>query len=317
MIPVKLLVDAADARIRPHVRETPLEPSPVLSGLSGATVYLKLENLQRTGSFKVRGAFNRLLSLTPQERARGVVAASSGNHGAAVALGMSTIGIAGVIFVPESASRAKVDKIRQLGGEIRTAGGESGATEILARAYAAERDMIYISPYNDEAVIAGQGTIGLEIARQLPAVDAIVASVGGGGLISGAAGYLKAVRPSVFALGVSARNSMAMQASIRAGHVVETPHLPTLSDGTAGGIEPGAITFDLCRTLVDEFIDAGEDEIRSALRLFIESHAMLCEGAAALAIAGLLAAKERLRAKTVVVLVCGANITADKLKEAL
>ena len=113
MIPVKLLVDAADARIRSHVRETPLEPSPVLSGLSGATVYLKLENLQRTGSFKVRGAFNRLLSLTPQERARGVVAASSGNHGAAVALGMSTIGIAGVIFVPESASRAKVDKIRQ------------------------------------------------------------------------------------------------------------------------------------------------------------------------------------------------------------
>ena len=317
MMPVKHLVDAAEARIRSHVRETPLEHSPVLSELSGAAVYLKLENLQRTGSFKVRGGFNRLLLLTEQERARGVVAASSGNHGAAVALGMSTIGISGVIFVPESASRAKVDKIQRLGGEVRTAGDDSGATEIFARAYAAERGMIYVSPYNDEAVIAGQGTIGVEIVRQLPAVEAIVASVGGGGLISGVTGYLKAVKPSVFALGVSARNSMAMQASVRAGRSVETEHLQTLSDGTAGGVEPGAITFDLCRSLVDEFVDIGEADIRAALRMFVEAHAMLCEGAAALAIAGLFAAKDRLRGKTVAVIVCGANITADKLKEAL
>ncbi|HEY5095812.1 MAG TPA: threonine/serine dehydratase [Candidatus Eremiobacteraceae bacterium] len=317
MIPVKPLVEAAEIRIRMHVRETPLEHSAVLSGLTGATVYLKLENLQRTGSFKVRGAFNRLLSLTEQERTSGIVAASSGNHGAAVALGMNALGLSGIIFVPESASRAKVEKIRQLGADVRAAGDDSGATELFARAYAADRRMTYISPYNDEAVIAGQGTIGAEILRQLPSVDAVVASIGGGGLISGVAGYLKSVKPDVFALGVSARNSMAMQESIRAGLVIETEHLPTLSDGTAGGIEPGAITFELCRSLVDEFIDVGEDGIRSALRLFIESHAMLCEGAAALAIAGLLAAKERLRGKTVAVLICGANIAADKLKEAL
>ena len=317
MMPIKSLADAAEARIRAHVRETPIERSAVLSDLSGAAVYLKLENLQRTGSFKVRGAFNRLLSLTEQERARGIVAASSGNHGAAIALGMSTFGIAGVIFVPESASRAKVDKIRRLGGEVRTAGDDSGATEIFARSYAAERGMIYVSPYNDEAVIAGQGTIGAEIARQLPSVEAVVASVGGGGLICGVAGYLKEVGRGVLAIGVSARNSMAMQASIRAGRIVETEHRATLSDGTAGSVEPGAITFDLCRSLVDEFIDVGEDDIRSALRLFIESHAMLCEGAAALAVAGMLASKDRLRGKTVVVLICGANITADKLKEAL
>jgi threonine dehydratase len=317
MISFRPLVEAAEARIRAHVRETRLEHSPALSALTEASVYLKLENLQRTGSFKVRGAFNRILSLTAQERIRGIVAASSGNHGAAVALAMSQCSVGGIIFVPESASRAKVENIRRLGGEVRAAGTESGATESFARAYAADHDMTYVSPYNDEAVIVGQGTIGAEIARQLPSVEAVVASVGGGGLISGVAGYLKSIKPGIDAIGVSARNSMAMSASVRAGHIVETEHLPTLSDGTAGGVEPGAITFGLCRALVDSFVDIGEDDIRSALRLFIESHAMLCEGAAALAIAGLLASKERLRGRSVVVVICGANITADKLKEAL
>ena len=317
MISVKPLVEAAEARIKAYVRETPLERSDVLSDLCGAEVHLKLENLQRTGSFKVRGAFNRLLSLSDEERARGIVAASSGNHGAAVALGMSTCGATGVIFVPEAASRAKVDKIRRLGGEVRTAGADSGATEIFARAYAAEHGMTYLSPYNDELVIGGQGTIGAEIFRHLPSVEAVVASIGGGGLISGVAGYLKAVKPSVFAVGASARNSMTMSASMRAGHIVETEHLPTLSDGTAGGVEPGAVTFDLCRSLVDEFVDIDEGDIRLALRMFIDSHAQLCEGAAALAIAGLLASKERLRGKNVAVVICGANIAADTLKEAL
>jgi len=317
MTSLKSLVDAAETRIRTHVRETPLEYSAVLSGLTGAAVHLKLENLQRTGSFKVRGAFNRLLTLGEGERDRGIVAASSGNHGAAVALAMGVTGIAGIIFVPSSASRAKVDKIRNLGADVQFAGEESGATELFARSYAAEHHMTYVSPYNDEAVIAGQGTIGAELARQLPAIDAVVASVGGGGLIAGIAGYLKAARSDMVAVGVSARNSNAMAASVRAGRVVETTHLETLSDGTAGGIESGAVTFDLCRSLVDDFVDVDEPAIRSALRLFIESHAMLCEGAAALAISGLLTAREKLRGKTVAVIVCGANIAADTLKAAL
>jgi threonine dehydratase len=317
MISFRPLVEAAEARIRAHVRQTQLEHSAVLSALTDASVYLKLENLQRTGSFKVRGAFNRILSLTEQERARGIVAASSGNHGAAVALAMSQCAVGGVIFVPENASRAKVENIRRLGGDVHAAGEESGASEIFARGYAGDHGMTYISPYNDEAVIAGQGTIGAEIARELPSVEAVVVSVGGGGLISGVAGYLKAMKPGLEAIGVSAKNSMAMSESVRAGHVVETEHLPTLSDGTAGSIEQGTITFGLCRALVDSFVDIGEDDIRSALRLFIESHAMLCEGSAALAIAGLLASKKRLRGKTVVVVICGANITADKLKSAL
>jgi threonine dehydratase len=317
MISFRPLVEAAEARIRPHVRETRLEHSAALSALTDASVYLKLENLQRTGSFKVRGAFNRILSLTAHERARGIVAASSGNHGAAVALAMRESGVGGLIFVPEAASKAKVDNIRRLGGDVRAAGAESGATETFARAYAADHDMTYISPYNDEVVIAGQGTIGAEIARQLPSVEAVVASIGGGGLISGVAGYLKAVKSGIDVIGVSARNSMAMSESVRAGRVVEMEHLPTLSDGTAGGIEPGTITFGLCRALVDSYSDIGEDDIRSALRLFIESHAMLCEGSAALAIAGMLASKDRLRGRTVAVVICGANITADKLKSAL
>jgi threonine dehydratase len=317
MISFRPLVEAAEARIRAHVRETRLEHSAALSALTDATVYLKLENLQRTGSFKVRGAFNRILSLTDQERKRGIVAASSGNHGAAVALAMRESGVGGIIFVPEAASQAKIDKIRLLGGDVRASGKESGDTEAFARAYAADHDMTYISPYNDEAVIVGQGTIGAEVVRQLPSVEAIVASVGGGGLISGVAGYLKAVKPEVEAFGISAQNSMAMSESVRAGHVIETEHLPTLSDGTAGGIEAGTITFDLCRALVDGFVNVSEDEIRAALRLFIESHAMLCEGSAALAIAGALASKEWLRGRTVVVVICGANITADKLKAAL
>jgi threonine dehydratase len=317
MIAVKPSVDAAEARIRPHVLETPLDHSPALSELTKASVYVKLENLQRTGSFKVRGAFNRLLSLTAEQKARGIVTASSGNHGTAVALAMAELGVGGIIYVPVSAAPRKIANIRNLGGDLRTYGAEGGATEVFARAYAADHGMTYVSPYNDAEVIAGQGTIGAEIGRQLPSVDMLVASIGGGGLISGVVGYLKATRPNLFALGVSARNSMAMQASVRAGRIIETTHLPTLSDGTAGGIEPGAITFDLCRTLVDHFVDVSEDEIRSAMRLFIDSHHMLCEGAAAVAIAGLLAAKEHAQGKRVAVVICGANISAELLKEAL
>jgi threonine dehydratase len=311
------LVDAAQSRIDSHVRTTPLELSPILSERSGATVYLKLENLQVTGSFKARGAFNRVLALTPHERQAGVVAASSGNHGAATALAAHSLGIRSIIFVPEGAAAIKLENIRRLGGDVRVFGVDGGDTEVHARAYASAHAMTYISPYNDELVIAGQGTIGAEILAQLPAVDVVIASVGGGGLISGVAGYLKAVRPGVRSIGVSPRNSMAMAASIQAGHIVETQHLPTLSDGTAGGLEPGAMTFELCREYVDQWLEVSEDEIRAALRLFVEAHHMLCEGAAAVALAGLLRAKESVRGKSVVVVICGANISAGRLKEAL
>jgi threonine dehydratase len=317
VIDFKDLVSVADQHIRPYLPKTSLEFSPVLSELTDAEVYVKLENLQVTGSFKVRGAFNALLSLTKDERERGIVAASSGNHGAGVAFAGQQLGARNIVFVPEGTSPLKVQNMRRLGSDVRTFGLDGGVSEVHARSYAKEHGMMYVSPYNDPVVIAGQGTIGLELSEQLKNVQVLVAAVGGGGLISGVAGYLKALNPTVRVLGVSPKHSMAMVASVRAGHIVETEHLPTLSDGTAGGIEPGAITFDLCRTLVDQFYTVSEDEIRSALRLFIESHHMLCEGAAAAAIAGLLQAREAVRGATVAVVICGANISADHLKSAL
>src|ERR1700736_3295444 len=195
MIDIQGTVSEAEKRIRTHVRESPLELSPVLSELTRASLYLKLENLQVTGSFKVRGAFNALLTATNDQRGRGVVAASSGNHGAGVAYAAQSLGVRNVVFVPEGTSRLKIQNIERLGGEVRTFGTDGGITEVHARAYGAEHNMMYVSPYNDPIVIAGQGTIGAEIARQLPALDVVVASIGGGGLIAGTAGYLKAVRP--------------------------------------------------------------------------------------------------------------------------
>lgn len=314
---LRALAEAAESRIRGHVRETPLERSPALSELADADVYVKLENLQHTGSFKARGAVNKIRALSDAQRYAGIVAASTGNHGAAVAFGLGQLGMSGIVFVPENAAPAKVDNIRRLGAEVRFFGAEGGATETHARAFAEKQGMTYVSPYNDWDVIAGQATIGIEIARQAPGVEAVVASLGGGGLIGGIAGYLKAVDPGVTIVAASPRNSKAMMESVRAGRVVETVHLPTLSDGTAGGVEEETVTFELCRRLVDEFVDVDEDAIKSAMRLFIESHHMLLEGAAGVAIAGLLAAKSRLAGRTVVVVICGANIGADRLKEAL
>jgi len=307
---------AAESRIRSFVRETPLEHSPVLSERTGARVFVKLENLQHTGSFKVRGAFNKLLTLDALTRARGVVAASTGNHGAAVAYAMGVLGVAGLIFVPETASPSKLASIKRLGGDVRVLGAESAATEIGARKYAEEHAMTYVSPYNDADVVNGQATIGVEILRQEPQIDAMYASLGGGGLIGGTGGYAKAVKPDVTVAAVSPRNSEAMMASIAAGRIVETQHLPTLSDATAGGVEPGAITFDLCRDVVDRFLDVDEDAIRAALRLFIDAHHQLIEGAAAVAIAGLLA-DPAAAGRSVAVVICGGNIGADRLKAAL
>ena len=307
----------AERRIRPHVRVTPLEYSLHLSRLTAAEVYLKLENLQHTGSFKVRGAINKLLSLTPQQRARGVVTASSGNHGAAVAFGLHTLQIPGLVFVPEDASTTKVAAIRRYGVDVRTHGADCLITETYARAYAARNDLVYISPYNDPLVISGQGTIAAELDRQLPSIDAVFAAVGGGGLISGVAGYLKGRHGAVSVVGCSPERTPIMAESVKAGRIVELGARPTLSDGTAGGLEPGAITFDLCRRLVDSFVLVSEDEIRVAMRLFMETHHLLIEGAAGAALAGYLKMHERFRGRRVVVVICGANISLETLKTVL
>ncbi len=304
-------------RIAPHIRETPLDHSPFFSELTGANVFLKLENLQFTGSFKLRGAFNKLLSLTPEQRAAGCVAASSGNHGAAVAFAMSKLGTKGVIFVPEGTSTTKAEAIKRAGGELRFFGTDGLDTEMHAREYAAENGMCYLSPYNDKDIVAGQGTCGVEIAKQLPQADAIFVAVGGGGLISGVGSFLKSVNPTMAVLACQPAASAVMTESVKAGEILELPSQPTLSDGTAGGIEADAITFDLCRAVTDDYVVVSEDQIAEAMRQFIDAHHMLLEGAAGVALAGLRLRADSYQGKNVVVIICGGNISREMLKEVI
>jgi threonine dehydratase len=258
-----------------------------------------------------------LTSLSPSQRDRGVVTASTGNHGAAVALGCNKLAIKGIVFVPENAASNKVKAIEQLGTEIRYYGKDNADTEVYAREYAENNKVTYISPYNDLQVVAGQGTIGLELIRRLKQIDGVFVSLGGGGLISGIAVYLKSIHPNVKIIGCSPENSQVMIQSIKAGEILNLPSLPTLSDGTAGGIEPGAITFDLCQAYVDDYMTVTEDEIKDCLLLFMDTHHMLIEGSAAVAIAAYLKMKKSFINNNVVILLCGANISAEILKSIL
>lgn len=319
---IRAAVEAAGKRIYPHVIETPLRRSDHLSRLTGAEVLCKLENIQVTGSFKARGAANKIAALTGEERLRGVVTASSGNHGAAVAAMLARTGIQGIVFVPTVAPQVKVDAIRGYGADVRFHSHDSGATEVFARAYAEDNGLTYISPYNDADIIAGQGTIGAELARQTGPIDHVFVAVGGGGLISGVAGYLKAVQPGTRIIGVSPGNDCSMHKSVAAGRVVEDSEAkPTLSDGTAGTVEAGAITLPLCRALVDDWMLVSEDEIAEAMRLYMAHDNQLIEGAAGVAIAGLIQAATRtpeaFTGKRVVVIICGGRIDLAKLKKLL
>jgi len=314
---MRLEIASAETRIRPYARETPVEESAALGGPGRGRVFLKMEHLQITGSFKLRGAMNKLLALPREQREKGVVTASSGNHGAAVAYGLKALGLQGVIFVPENASPAKVANIREFGTEIRTHATDSGVTEAFARRYAEDNGRVYVSPYNDPDVVAGQGTIGAELARQVETIDTLYVALGGGGLVSGIAGYLKTIGRRVEVVACSPENSAVMHHSVRAGRILRMESKPTLSDGTAGAVEPGAITLDLCRRYVDRYLLVGEDEIGEAMRLIIDRHHTLIEGAAGVAVAGCLKDRERRAGENSVIVLCGANISRDHLKRLL
>jgi threonine dehydratase len=310
---------ALPAAVRRHLAVTPLVSLRAAAEPGDAEILLKCEHQQKTGSFKVRGALAKLWSLSDEQRRRGVITASTGNHGAGVAYALAALGGTGVVCVPEGASPVKVAAIRRYRAEVRVLGREPAETERLARRLAAREHLPYISPYNDLNVIAGQGTVGEEIVRQagVRRVDAIVVAVGGGGLISGVAATVKSAWPGVRVVGASPVNDAALAASVRAGHVVEIDARPTLSDGTAGGVEEGSITLPLCAELVDDWVLIEEPEIRSALRLMIDTEHQLVEGSAALAIAaGLKAARDR-PGQTIVIVSCGANIASDALAAAL
>jgi threonine dehydratase len=310
-------VIAAEKRINPYVRETILDYSPYYSKLAEANVHFKLENLQHTGSFKLRGAMNKMLSLTREQRERGVVTASTGNHGAAMAYGLGKLGATGIVFVPQNASPGKVQAIERLGAEVQHFGDDTADTEAHARQFAEQKGLAYIPPYNDVQVIGGQGTIAVELVSQLNKIDVVFTALGGGGLISGIAAYLKSIHPGVDIIGCSPQNSQVMIRSVNAGKILDLPSLPTISDGTAGGIEPGAVTFDLCRELVDDYETVTEDEIKESLREFLQSQHMLIEGAAATAVAAMVKRRDCLVGKNIVVIICGANISVEMLKTVL
>ena len=307
----------AEDRIRLHIRETPLEPSIWLGQQGSCEVYLKLENLQITSSFKYRGATNKLLSLSDDERRRGVVTASSGNHGSAVAYLMRKFGIKGEIYVPETVSLAKVGTMQLLGVEPVVHGSDGVEAEIEARRSAEERDQVYISPYNDAKIIGGQGTIGLELESQLEGIDAVFCPVGGGGLAAGVVGYLKSTDAQIHFVGCQPINSAVMYESVREGQIVDRASKPTLSDGTAGGIEEGSLTFPVCRDLIDEFLLVPEEEIAAAIRLVLEKHHLLIEGAAALSVAAFLRVAESYRGQKVVLVLSGSRISLNALKSVL
>ncbi len=304
---------AAADRIDGIIVETPLVHSAALSEATGADVWLKLENLQHTGSFKLRGASNRLLTLTPEQRAAGCVTASSGNHGAGVAYAMRELGMRGIIFVPEQTSSAKLAAIEALGAEVHHFGSDGLDTEQHAREFAAAEGLCYVSPYNDAEVIAGQGTCGVELVRRLPGIDAAFIAVGGGGLLSGVGSVLRRHNDDVRLFACQPEASAVMCKSVAAGRVLDLPSEPTLSDGTAGGVEADSITFAYCAELADQFVLVGEAEIAAAMRAYHAAHDDVIEGSAGVAVAALLRMAEAVQGLQVAVVICGGNVSRDVL----
>lgn len=314
---MELLNKIQDAynRIRDEIYKTPLLYSQWLSNYCSGEVYLKLESEQITGSFKARGSLNKLKWIQEQNIDSLPVTASTGNHGLGFARACNVLDIKGKVFLPHNAVSSKVDAIKAFDVEIEFYGEDPYTTEIYTRKTAKKNGWIYVSPYNDLQIIAGQGTIGIEILQELPSPDNILATVGGGGLISGIGSWLKEKSPHTSVIGCQPEHSPEMSVSVRAGEYREVESKPTLSDGSAGGFERDSITFGLCQKLVDDFILTSEDEIAEAIRSMIKNHSKLVEGSAGVAIASLLKQPQKFAGKTTVIVVCGANISYDKLQE--
>jgi threonine dehydratase len=307
--------EAAD-RIRPVVVETPVEQIEGLAPNIEAEVVFKLENLQKTGSFKLRGASNKILSLSPEQAARGVIAASNGNHGLGVAAAAKAAGIAAEVYVSSHVSPSKARRIEEYGTQIRRIGNDPLEAELAARAAASEQDKVFISPYNDVEVMAGQGTIAVELLRQVSPLDALFVAVGGGGLIGGIGAYTKSASPQTEVVGCWPGNSPVLYESIRAGRILDVHEKPTLSESTAGGLEPGSVTLEVCSQVIDCSILVSEAEILDAMRKVRAVKGWVIEGAAAVAVAAFLKNAERYRGKRVAVVICGANVS-EKVLSAL
>ncbi|MEJ2086795.1 MAG: threonine/serine dehydratase [Acidobacteriota bacterium] len=313
MLDIEAEVREAGKRISNLVRRTPVEESRWLGRTAGCSVSLKLENLQISSSFKLRGAANKLLSLGEDERRKGVVAASTGNHGAAVAHLLTRFGWPGVIYLPETASPSKIRALEEQEVELVLVGSDGIDAERIARTEAERSGRIFLSPYNDVKVIGGQGTIGLELEDQIERIDTVLIPVGGGGLAAGVGGYLKAIDDSIEIIGCQPLASRVMYESIQAGEVLELESSPTLADGTAGGVEADSVTLPLCQEVIDDFLLVDEGEILAAIRHMLTRHHLLIEGAAALPIAALLQSARRFAGKSVVLILTGARLSMNAL----
>jgi threonine dehydratase len=312
---VPRLVREASQRCRHHLSPTPLEYSMYLSRQVDAEVWLKLDSMQRTSSFKFRGAINKVLSLTESELERGVVSASTGNFALAVAEATRIRGHRATIYVAEDMESSRLELLRDHGLELVIHGALAWDAEREARRVGEEEGKVYVSPYNDPLVVGGQGTCGYEISQQLPDVDAGFFACGAGGLLTGSAGWLESHNPDFEAFGVSPENSPVMYESMRANQMLEMETYPTLADTCAGGVDLDSITLQLCRRHVDEIVLLTEAQIRASVRLLFEQHRLVVEGSGALAVGGLLERKEQFRGKKVVAVVCGRNIDLDVFKE--
>lgn len=302
----------AHIALRPQVAVTPLDYSASLSAKSGCEVYLKCEHLQHTGSFKFRGASNKLRLLSEEQRKQGVIAASSGNHGQGVGLAGRMLGVPVTVYSASSASAYKLDAMRALGAEVLTLDTDPLSVELEAGRQARLQGKPFISPYNDPEIIAGQGTIGIELFEQLPDLDAVFVAVGGGGLISGIGTALRHLKPSIEIIGCWPANAPTLQRSLEVGEIIEMEEQDTLSDGTAGGVEPDSITFPLCQRLLDRTVLVSEAEICQALRDAAASERWILEGAAGVALAGMQKLAADMRGKRVAVVLCGRNIVLEK-----
>ncbi len=300
----------AQETVAHYAKHTPLIQSKFLSQLCRAKVYLKLENQQVTHAFKIRGVINKLQHLTAKEKAQGIVTASAGNHGQAVAFGAKALGFSAKIVVPTNTPKIKVDGIKQYGAELVLFGATYPESERKAKEIAQTEGRLYISPYNDPLIVAGHGTIGLEILEQLPQLDTIVVPVGGGGLISGISIAIKSLKPKVQVYGVQSAAVPIMFESLKLGQIVK-PHRHegrTIAEGLSGGVEKGSITFDIVRQFVDKVFVVREESIRHAVYLLWEHEKQVLEGSSAAAVALLWENTDMFIGKTVALVLTGGNI---------
>ena len=305
---------AARSTLRGVAKLTSISHSKSFSQMSGANIFMKLENMQTTGAFKVRGAYNKLANLSPEERAKGVVAASAGNHAQGVAFSATKLGMQSTIFMPIFTPPLKVLATKGYGANVVLTGESFDDSFLASQEYTKQHDASYIHPFNDPLIIAGQGTIGLEIYEQQPDVDAVIVPIGGGGLIAGIAMAIKEMNPKVRVIGVNAAGAASMVASREANEIVSLPSVSTIADGIAVKT-PGTLTFDIIQKYVDDIVSVTDTEIAHAAYLLLQRGKLLAEPAGVTSVAAALFNKVDLKGKTVVPVVSGGNINMRLLEQ--